>query len=80
MKLNTISMYVYSHDLYQKAKLSFMLRFFNQNMLTSCSCFAFRDDVHIITMHTSKIAPKSLQEKQSIYSVCVAGTVGHLSL
>lgn len=31
-------------------------------------------------MHTSKIAPKSLQETQSIYSVCVAGTVGHLSL
>lgn len=31
-------------------------------------------------MHTSKISPKSPQETQSICSVCVAGTVGHLSL
>lgn len=86
MKWYTISMFIYSLALFHTATLSFNLRFLSEYVKRaaalelSASCFAFHGNIHIITMHTSKISPKSLQETQSICSVCVAGTVGHLSL
>lgn len=86
MKWYTISMFIYRLALYHKAKLSFMLRSLSeyvkklQLLNTRGNCFEFHGNAHIITMHTSKISPKPLQETQSICSVCMAGTVCHLSL